>query len=72
MSKQIDLMKELEKAIKATGGQNKWAKENGISQTLVSQVLNKKRPFAPKIARKLGYHMTVTYPRVETLEKIEA
>lgn len=55
MITQTQLLKELKKATEMEGSQQKWAEENGLSASYVSDILKGKRGISEKVAKRLGY-----------------
>ena len=60
---QKDVVRSLRLEVKRAGSQKKWAKENGVTQSLISMVLSGDRPLNNKIINALKLR------RVERLDR---
>lgn len=58
-----DLITELRDDIRAVGGQNTWAEQNGVSASYLSDLLNGRRKISAAFARVLGYERQVVFVR---------
>src|SRR5215475_1679422 len=61
---QKDVVRSLRLEVKRAGSQKKWAKENGVTQSLISMVLSGDRPPNNKIISALKLRRVVVYERL--------
>jgi DNA-binding transcriptional regulator YdaS (Cro superfamily) len=52
-------------AIKAEGSQKAFARRVGLSESYLSDILNRRREISPRILKFLGLERVVTYQRVD-------
>src|SRR6516162_10212270 len=61
---QKDVVRLLRLEVNRAGSQKKWAKKNGVTQSLISMVLSGDRPPNHKIIRALKLRRVVVYERL--------
>src|SRR2546428_13923883 len=61
---QNDVVRSLRLEVKRAGSQKKWAKKNGVTQSLISMVLSGDRPPNNKIISALKLRRVVVYERL--------
>lgn len=52
-------------AIKADGSQKAFAKRIGLSESYLSDVLNRRRDISPRILKFLGLERVISYRRID-------
>ena len=62
---QMDVIRLLRLEVNRAGSQKKWAKKNGVTQSLISMVLSGDRPPNHKIIRALKLRRVVVYERLD-------
>jgi len=58
-----EVRERLRAAIATVGSQREWARQAGVSESLVSEVLKGTRGFGPQILKALGLERAIVYGR---------
>jgi len=66
MATKGDLIELLRKEVSTTS-QTAFAHKAGVTQAVISQILNHKMPMGPKVAKALGYHRVVTWEPLQAI-----
>jgi DNA-binding phage protein len=59
-----DVLNILRAEVATAGGQSQWARQNGVSRTILNRILSGHRNLQPKVLRALGLKETIVYTRL--------
>ena len=65
------LLRKLHEATAVKGGAAQLARDGGVTEGLVSQIVNGKQKIGPKVARALGYQRKVLWTPLQADEGVQ-